>query len=98
MSLVALEIASDDLWKGAARVLPFVPFVPLGVYVAYVANPETASFGDLVAFYRSAAALWLAVLAVTLGGLWEVVYVGPARRAARMEAARATAARRSAKR
>lgn len=97
MTLVTLEIASDDLLRGARRVLPFAAFFPLAAYIALVADPATASLGDLITFYRSSAALWWTLGGLGAAGLWEALYVGPARRAARWEAARVRAAHRSAK-
>lgn len=88
MSLVKLEIASDDLLRGAMRALPLAPLAPLAVYVFFVADPATASLGDLIAFYRSNAALWIGVSAAFIGGLWEMVFLGPSRRAAVIAEAR----------
>lgn len=91
MSLVMLETASDDLLRGARRVLPFALFAPLAVYVLYAAQPSSASFGDLISFYRSSAALWIGIAATIMGGVWEMLFTGPVRRADRLATARSAA-------
>lgn len=83
-----LETAVNDLLRGAVRAVPIALFAPLAVYVFFGADPTTANLGELIALYRSEAALWIGCTATFMGGAWEAVFTAPARRAARLNAVR----------
>jgi len=95
MSLFRLETVLDDLLRGAVRAVPLALFAPLVVYVFFDADPATAHLGELIALYRSNAALWIGLTTAFICGAWEAVVTAPARRAAWLNAARSRASARA---